>query len=53
MQANFIYISTFLFGFLYAIWSKDTVANKLFTFIFLVMFLFGGFVSLQILGFIV
>ena len=52
MTEIFVYISTALFAFFYVIWNKDTLINKGFTFLFLMMFLFGGLISLKIMGII-
>ena len=52
MTEIFVYISTAIFAFLYMVWGKDTLINKFFTFLFLVMFLFGGLISLKIMGII-
>ena len=52
MTEIFVYISTALFAFLYVVWNTDNPINKVFKFVFLVMFLFGGLISLKIMGII-
>ena len=50
MDATFVYIATVLFGFLYLIWNTENFINCAFGLVILLMFLYGAFISLKLMG---
>ena len=50
MYATFVYIATVLFAILYLIWNTENLTNRAFGFAFLLMFMYGAFLSLKLMG---